>query len=126
MTRTSIAWLVCYVAWMALLLGGLFWARQTAFRVYGGVAAQADWNQFRDDMARLARDGPVERRPPKSPEPPALVLMRDYFGVSLVGAVVFGSLLFAMLMGATRGAFTRDFEPQAHERDRGAGHGTAR
>jgi hypothetical protein len=31
---------------------------------------------------------------PKSTEPPALVLTRDYFSVSLGGAVLFSSLLY--------------------------------
>ena len=38
--------------------------------------------------------GPVRRRVPKSTEPPALVLMRDYFGVSLIGAVLFTTVLY--------------------------------
>jgi hypothetical protein len=62
-------------------------------------------------MERISQEGPVKRRVPKSQEPPALRLMRDYFGVSLAATVVFGSLLFVMVMGAVRGAFTADFEP---------------
>jgi hypothetical protein len=31
---------------------------------------------------------------PKSTEPPALVLMRDYFIVSLVGAILFTTVLY--------------------------------
>lgn len=103
---------------MGTVFGGLYWGRQASFRAYSGLEAQSDWNRFRDDMARLSKEGPVERRRPKSPEPPALVLMRDYFGVSLAAAAVFGSLLFVMLMGAVRGALTHDFEPQADENDR--------
>jgi hypothetical protein len=38
--------------------------------------------------------GPVQRRVPKSAEPPALVLMRDYFGVSMAGAILFSSVLY--------------------------------
>ncbi len=49
------------------------------------------------------QDLPVRRKAPSSDEPPALVLMRDYFGVMLSGAVLFGSLLFAVLAIALRG-----------------------
>jgi hypothetical protein len=31
---------------------------------------------------------------PQSGEPPALVLMRDYFSVSLIGALVFSTALY--------------------------------
>jgi hypothetical protein len=48
---------------------------------------------------------PVKRRPPKSPQPPALLLMRDYFGVCLALAIVLSSVLFATFMFFVRGAF---------------------
>jgi hypothetical protein len=109
--RGVIVGLALYVAWMAVLLGGLFWGRAATFRSYGDRAAIADWRAFREEMSRIGAQGPVRRRAPQSHEPPALVLMRDYFGVSLVATLVFGTLLFAMLLGAIRGAFSRDYVP---------------
>jgi hypothetical protein len=55
----------------------------------------ANWQTWRDEV-RKQQDapGPVQRRIPKSSEPPALVMMRDHFSVSLVGAVLFSSLLY--------------------------------
>ena len=43
-----------------------------------------------------------------SDEPPSLVLMRDYFGVMMMAAIVFSSLLFATLAIAARGALWRE------------------
>jgi hypothetical protein len=63
-------------------------------------------------MERISKEGPVKRRVPASQEPPALRLMRDHFGVSLGAAIVFGTLLFVMVMGAVQGAFSADFEPR--------------
>ena len=42
----------------------------------------AAWESWREDVrADQDRPAPVQRRVPKSVEPPALVLTRDYFGV---------------------------------------------
>ena len=49
---------------------------------------------------------PVKRRVPKSAEPPALVLMRDYFAVCLAIAVVLSSVLFGTFMVLVRGAMS--------------------
>ena len=112
MSLRLLFWLLLYAAWMSLLVGGLFAARQAVMRAYGGAEAKRQWEQFREDMARLSKEGPVERRPPKSPEPPALRLMRDNFAVCLTATLVFGTLLFAMLAGAVRGAFAPDAPPR--------------
>ena len=60
-------------------------------------------------MARIGTEprGPwsrAARRPPSTVEPPALLLMRDHFTVVMSGAVLFGSLLFATIALAARGA----------------------
>jgi hypothetical protein len=112
MSRSVGVGLAFYVVWMSLLLGGLFWGRQVALRDYAGPEAQAQWQDFREDMKRLGGKGPVQRRPPVSDEPPALRLMRDHFGVSLGATVVFGSLLYVMIWGAVRGACSEEVEPR--------------
>jgi hypothetical protein len=59
----------------------------------------ANWQAWRNDVERQqTQPGPVQRRTPKSTEPPALVLMRDHFTVSLVGAMVFSSALYWVLV----------------------------
>jgi hypothetical protein len=112
MSRTFLISLGLYLAWVALLVGGLFWGRHVALREYATPDAQAEWQEFREDMKRISQEGPVKRRPPASDEPPALLLMRDHFGVCLGATLVFGSLLYGMIWGAARGAFTADVAPR--------------
>jgi hypothetical protein len=50
--------------------------------------------------------GPVKRDVPKSEEPPALVLMRDFFGVMLAGALLFTSMLYWILAWFLTGIWT--------------------
>jgi len=69
-------------------------------------AVQDDWDAFRRDMrGQSGRDaavtGPVKRKEPKSAEPPLLVWLRDYMALAIVAWVLFGSVLFAFLGGAS-------------------------
>ena len=73
-----------------------FVARHWVLASFNDNAAQAQWTSFRDDVAQQSEVGSsVRRRVPKSLEPPALVLMRDYFATCTVIAVVLTSTLFA-------------------------------
>jgi hypothetical protein len=109
----SLAWLLAYIAVVALVCGGLVYGRHAAFQVYGTDQAQREWWDYRVDVAvEGALDtGPVKRRVPKSSEPPALVLMRDYFLVCLVGAIVLSSVLFGTFMVLIRGALKSPKKP---------------
>jgi hypothetical protein len=82
--------------------------RAMAIEVYGTVEAQAEWNTWREDATKMAEQpSVVKRRAPKSAQPPALVLMRDYFAVCLGGALVLSTVLFGTFMMLVRGAFGR-------------------
>lgn len=97
--------LLAYAALLAAVIGGVFYGRAQALATYGSAEAQAEWDTWREDATRLAEGaGPVKRRAPKSAEPPALVLMRDYFVVCLGLAVVLSTVLFGTLMLFIRGA----------------------
>jgi len=55
---------------------------------------QADWDEFRSAMRRQSgRDGPVQRKVPKSVEPPARVWLRDYFPLAVLAWVLFVGVL---------------------------------
>jgi hypothetical protein len=98
-------WLAAYVVVLALVVGGVSYMRLVAMAVYGTAEAQTEWDVWRTDAKKLAEQPyPVKRRVPKSVEPPALVLMRDYFGVCLAVAVVLSSVLFGTFMMLVRGA----------------------
>jgi hypothetical protein len=99
--------LLIFLTMIAAVIGGLFYARHQAFVVYGDQAAQAEWDAWREDAKELAKGtGPVARRAPKSVSPPALVLMRDYFGVCLTLSVLLSSVLFITTLAFIRGAVT--------------------
>ena len=122
MTQANALWLATYLAFIGTIAGGMFYARGAVFAEYDTPEARAEWEKWREkartDSAKWAKEhgkeheAPVDRRVPKSAEPPALVLMRDYFGICLFGAVFFSSLLFATLAIAIRGALSSE-DPEA-------------
>jgi hypothetical protein len=102
--RIPLAWLLGYVVVIACVLGGLIYARQLALSTYGSQVAQEEWDAWRDDAKKMASsDGPVRRRMPKSVEPPALVLMRDYFLVCMTIALVLCTVLYGTIVLLVRG-----------------------
>jgi hypothetical protein len=67
--------------------------------------AQADWDAFRERMRRESgRDGPVQRKVPKSAEPPERVWLRDHWRLAIAAWVVFVGLLATFLAVLVRGA----------------------
>jgi hypothetical protein len=88
-------WIVGYVVLLGTVFGTMFWMRQSAAADLSSPKSIADWQAWREDVRQQQTNGgPVERRVPKSDEPPQLVLMRDYFAVLMVGAVLFSSILY--------------------------------
>lgn len=97
--------LILFVAMIAAVVGGLLFARQRAIAIYGGKSAQTEWDAWREDAKELSHGpGPVIRRTPKSAEPPALKLMRDYFAVCLALSLLLSSVLFITTLAFLRGA----------------------
>ena len=69
-------------------------------------AVQAEWDTFREAMRQESdRSGPVQRKVPKSPEPPELVWLRDYFALAVATWVilvgVLGGFLALLVLGVT-------------------------
>jgi hypothetical protein len=94
-----------YGLMLAGVAGGMFSLRRAALATYGTPQAQAEWEAWRRAAGEMAQaPGPVRRRPPASAEPPALVLMRDHFGVCLAGALLLASVLFGTLLWLAHGA----------------------
>ena len=86
---------VSYALLLTAVLGGSFTARAWARSVYGSREAQAQWQKWRAGAAKLSSEGPVQRRVPKSDQPPALVLATTYFGICLAIVLVLTTVLFA-------------------------------
>lgn len=110
--RNRLAWWISgYAVLVVGIVAVMFWQQQKVMREYSTQAALAAWNVWCEDVQKeQANPGPVTRRVPKSIEPPALVLMRDYFGVSLVGAVFFTSILFWIIVWFVAGVLRSDYQ----------------
>ncbi len=95
-------WFWLWTAVYAVLLMGVIWTmfstRRWALSELANPKAIGQWEEWREDVRQQqVQSSPVQRRVPKSAEPPTLVLLRDYFVVSLVGAVLFSSLLYFVI-----------------------------
>ncbi|HEX4415204.1 MAG TPA: hypothetical protein VH107_16350 [Lacipirellulaceae bacterium] len=101
------AWLLGYVALVAAIVITMFHERTSVLNEYSTQPERAAWRNWREDeKQRQTNPGPVIRKVPKSEEPPALVLMRDYFKISLFGATFFTSLLYWIMAWFVTGAFS--------------------
>lgn len=94
------------VAWLALLTlppTVLITSRTAWLVALERPEAQARWDEYRDAMrAQSGRQGPVQRKIPKSPEPPLRVWLRDYVWLAICAWLVLaGALgLFTLLLVA--------------------------
>jgi hypothetical protein len=119
----------CWLAAVAVPPVALVAWRDRRLAEVASPEAQAEWDAFRADMRRQSgREGPVQRKVPKSVEPPELVWLRDYLvlaiaaWITLVG--VLGGFLAAIAIGLTRatsaaedGATGDRHDQKQHERD---------
>jgi hypothetical protein len=104
----NLFWLTAYLVMLAAVIVLVLQARSTTLREMDTPQAHADWQQWRDAEPNQSESGPVRRRPPSAAEPPTLLLMRDHFAVVMSGSLIFSSLLFAAIMMAVRGSFSRN------------------
>ena len=97
--KQALIWLPLYVVVLGAVIGGLFYGRAVALRTYGSAEAQREWDDWREDAIKMSSgEGPVTRRTPKSAQPPALILMRDYFAVCMAIGVVLSTVLFGTVV----------------------------
>lgn len=99
-------WLALYLATLGLVTWGMFAGRQQTLALYGTPEAQADWEQWVDDVREEGDTGPVRRRTPRATRPPALVLMEEQFVTCLIGALVLSSAMFATVAFFVHGVLT--------------------
>jgi hypothetical protein len=81
-----------------------------------------EWDRFREDMRRqTGTDGPVQRKVPKSNEPPGLVWLRDHTGLACAAWLFFGTVLWGMVTlfawGAAGGSGMSPGRPSRPETD---------
>jgi len=113
-SRAKLIWLSLYVILILAITWGLFRARQDALISLGTEQAHGNWQEWRDVANEQSGGaGPVQRRVPKSDEPPGLVLLRDHFATSWLILAVLTSIVFATLIWMIRGVLLGPkFEPQ--------------
>jgi hypothetical protein len=100
-------WIAGYVVLISIVVGAMFWLRQSSVPEWSSSKSISDWQQWRSDVeSQQGKTSPVKRDVPKSEEPPALVLMRDFFGVMLAGALLFTSMLYWILAWFLTGIWT--------------------
>lgn len=104
LTRATIFWLLAYLAAMTLVVAGLMVVRQRTLARLDTPDARRQWQQWKQQTNRQQQaNGPVRRRPVSSDEAPALILLRDRFGVIVATTVMVFSFLFAFLVFVARG-----------------------
>ena len=102
-------WLVGYAALSGVVVWSMFAARDQAIQELSTPQSVAQWQAWRDDVRQQQTEpAPVQRRVPRSAEPPALVLMRDYFAVSIFGAVLFSTALYWVIAWFVTGMLSAD------------------
>jgi hypothetical protein len=105
--RLNAGLLIClavYLVGMVGILLGLRQIRSDAIEALSTSEEQAHWQKWKAEAAQQdGTTGPVARRPPKSDEPPTLVLLRDHYPVLVAASLTFYSFLFALAVFLGRG-----------------------
>jgi hypothetical protein len=112
--RTLVSFLVA--SWLAVIIippAVLLQVRSRWLEALDRPAAQADWDAFRRDMrSQSGRDapvtGPVQRKVPRSVEPPLRVWLRDHVGLAIAAWVLFGTVLFGFSAAVVVGLFAEN------------------
>jgi hypothetical protein len=110
MVAISIAGYVLFVT--AVIVAMLAWRRDVLSEM-ATPQAQAEWNDWRTKAAEQdGKHSPVQLTVSKSPQPPVLVLMRDYFPACIIGLLAPLTALYAfiawMACGVLRQSSERD------------------
>jgi hypothetical protein len=101
------AWLIGYALFAVAVVWSVLAARSWALTELATPESTAEWEAWREDVrAQQNTPAPIRRRVPKSAEPPALVLARDYFAIVMTAAVVFSSLIYWVLAWMISGTLT--------------------
>jgi len=121
--RVSVGTLAALVAVWGLILAAppviLLSQRDAWLAALDRPEAQADWDEFRNAMReQTGRNGPVQRKVPKSAEPPLRVWLRDYVGLAIAAWLVLGGVLGLCTGALAVGAATGRAGPTSAAEDR--------
>ncbi|RLS33988.1 MAG: hypothetical protein DWH79_05685 [Planctomycetota bacterium] len=108
----GILFAACWLAVLAVPPVLLLRSRPGWLESLDAPEAQADWEVFRRDMrAQTGREGPVQRKVPRSAEPPLRVWLRDYIGLAIAAWLILGGTLGAFLGVMVSGTLGRHRHP---------------
>lgn len=112
-----------YAVLLIAIIAALLAVRHRVLAPDRRAAAQAAWETWRRDVEAARKAGKTRRRLPPSDEPPAVVLLRDYFLTCTIIALVLASAVYGsfafFVTGAARSG--RPTEPLAGCIDSGDG-----
>lgn len=107
----DLLWLMLWIAMLAAIAAAMFYVRDGVLHS-ADAESQQNWEEWREAVKEgRGKEGPVQRRVPKSVEPPAIVLLRDHFGVCLAIALVLSSVLFGTFVLFVRGVMNSPGPP---------------
>ena len=106
-------WLAGWLLLLALLTAGLVVTQRRVVESLDRPEAKAQWQLWKQEAERQTKlgAGPVQRKAPRTNEPPALILMRDHFTAVWGCAALLASCLYAFLATALRGAVRTHANP---------------
>jgi hypothetical protein len=98
-SKTPIAIAIAgYILLIAAVITGMFAWRHDVLAEMATPEAQTEWNDWRTKAAEQdGKHAPVQLTVSKSPQPPVLVLMRDYFPACVIGLLVPLSALYGFI-----------------------------
>ncbi len=96
-------WAGGYLLTLVAILYGLTKVREKQ-RLMKNTEIVDSWKQWREAAAvQAAGAGPVQRKIPKSTEPPIQVLFTEHYKTIATAALIFGTFLYGMLYFFTQG-----------------------
>lgn len=103
----SVALAAMTAAWLAAIVlppVALLRCRGSWLQQLERPEVQEQWDEFRRDMRRQSgRNGPVQRKVPRSVEPPMRVWLRDYVWLGVAAWVLFVGVLGVAVLAFVRG-----------------------
>ncbi len=121
LSPASFAWLAAYLVAMGLVVWMVTWARSWAIATYDTPAGHEHWQEDRDELGeqQATDENPVRRHVARTDDPPALVMLQDNFGVSLGGALLLSTAVFAAIAFLARGALSPSPQVRRPEEETG-------
>jgi hypothetical protein len=115
-SRATAVTLLLAAVWLAGLVVppvALLRARSDWLERLEAPEEQERWDAFRAAMKQQSgRDGPVQRKVPKSPEPPLKVWLRDYVWLAIAAWLVLAGSLGFVALALVRGTLLAEHEPR--------------